>query len=80
MSSVRVMHLRGIDVDLRLGNDLSDGKGICEVHAGVDEACAYFNPGSMGMRFFCEDESVVFFVVPDNGAFVYVIESGRNAG
>lgn len=80
MSSVRDEHLSVVLESLRLGDDLRDGKGIREVHAGVDEACAYFDPGSIGVCFFCEDESVVLIVVPDNRAFVYVIESGRDAG
>ena len=51
---------------------------VREVRVSVDEVCSYFEIEAFGVVLFVVDECEVFFVVPDDGAFVYVGEGVRD--
>jgi len=48
------------------------------VRSAVDEAVSYFEVEAFGVVLFVVDEGEVLFVVPDDGAFVYVGEGVRD--
>ena len=52
---------------------------VREVGVSVDESGAYFEVEAFGVVLFVVDEGEVLFVVPDDGAFVYVGEGVRDA-